>query len=342
MTAQVFARVLESVRRHQPLAGTLFNVDTASAAVGGVAVRLPPWVGRGQLQQQDGRCEGPAASRAQDGSVSLPQSTVSGATSSGSASRVQERSWAAHASLPRPGFPVQRSPATSPQKPSAASAATVKAQIQPSPATSSVEASQDRVIDAAAEDRPSDASGAFNQQQETSRQQLQQQRAGKPGELAMSERGGALAYDAAAENSAAPSSARLATLKTESHDRSDVAAIATAAAQAADKPSASVISAEQAEKVSVTSSSAADQPVRTTDMGQRHEKPPISVAMQPTEDCDTAHSNLQHAPDSRGAEVAPADVWDGNDAALLAVIVEHAKVLHTINAGEAGSSCSLM
>ncbi len=341
MTAQVFARVLESVRRHQPLAGTLFPVDDAGASVGGVAVRLPPWVGRGQGQQQaPDPASKRAISRAPGGSGGPAQSTSGSATSNGSASRVQQKSWAAPASQPRPGFPVQRSPATSPQKPSATSAATVKAPDQPSPAASSVETSEDCSADAAGGQAVS-ASRALSQQQEASQQQQRQQHAGVLQEPAAIEQRGGLAHDAAAQNGAEPSSAGHREGLGKESDRSDAAASVTAAAQAADKPSASAISAEQVAKVPVANSIAAGQPVHTADMDQQHDNSPSSVAMQPTDDLTSPDSNHQQAPLLRG-EVAPADIWDGNDAALLAVIVEHAKVLRTINAGEAGSSCSLM
>ena len=342
--AQVFARVLESARRHQPLAGTLFPVDNAGASAENVVVRLPPWVGHCQRQQPDGSNADGAARQAQRGSTHVGQSPSDGATRNGSVSRAQARSWAAPASLPRPGFPVQRSPATSPQKPSPASVTTVEAVTQPS-ATPSVEASADHFSDAASKN-PTGASGALGPQQyDRQQQQQQQQHAAALQELAATAQRGGFTQDWASDNGVAPNSARVAALGTARETapaRSDAAPVLTLAAQPVGRLSSLDFVAEEAATSSVGQTSAAVVPMRNTDMDQQHQQSLSGVAMKPKGDSITAHLNLQQAADIHCAEGPPADVWDGHDAALLAVIVEHAKVLRTINAGEAGSSCSLM
>ena len=337
MPAQVFARVLESVRRHQPLAGTLFPVDTTGASAGGMAVRLPPWVGRGQRQQQaHGRTFNRAAGQAAGGSAGREQPAVDASVSNGDVSRVQERSWSARAGLPRPGFPVQRSPAASPQKPSTASANGATGHAASSGSATSV--AGDGNYDPASESAAiMPGAGDMKQTQQTAQQHVSASHQALPApqleavvEEGCSTDGELSAGAGAAVTSSAPVAPTASTTT------------ATTSAQPAESPLADVASIEAEALNSAAEDSAASQPAQTPATSQQHEHASSGAAPRVTDDCEAAYVDLQAASEKRRAEAPSADIWDGNDAALLAVIVEHANVLRTINPGEAGSSCSLM
>ena len=325
--------MLDSVRRRQPLMGTLFPVDAADAAADGMAVRLPPWLGRGDRQQQGPDRSERAANQRQAEFASV--ATRGRVTANGRAKRRSpERKWAAPTSAPRPGFPVQRSPAVSPQKPSAASATTRGAHQEPSATTLDAEADRSG---APASEPPGMASGATRMHCTDSDEQdvnLHPQLTATPATGAAAVEKVVLVGGEAssATESSSPDAALVGGIDSTAN---------TAPAQPADSPPPHVLSTSEEAQVSAEDVSAAREPAQPADPAQQPERAPSTAGPQPTEG-HVLQADRQASAGTQSVTAAPARTWDGNDAALLAVIVEHAKVLRTINAGEAGSSCSLM
>ena len=290
-------------------------------------MRLPAWGGRSQREPQaHGRPKRAPADAAAP--ASLPPPSDGGAIGNDAADRRSaDRPWPAQASAPRPGFPVQRSPAVSPQKPSAASAISPEGHEKLS--STALSAGADYAHSPA--DGHGSATGATNLQTEPRQQQQhiapRQHLAPTPQTRAEVE-GRVPSCGEAFGDAVGPAAATAR----------------SAIPQPADSPPARACSAaEQAgapEEAPVML--AAGQPVQPATLIDEHEHNPSGAELQHTEGLKAIRSNLQPSLDTRSAKAAPAVPWDGNDAALLAVIVEHAKVLRTINAGEAGSSCSIM
>ena len=323
----MFARVLESARRHQPLIGTLFRVDAASPAADSVAVRLPPWVGRRPTQADAGQAQR-AAKRAprgrgqpQQSSMDSVQPSAAGVTGRNAdrPASPERKSWATPPSGGRPGFPVQRSPAASPQKlPAAPSAA----------AYDSVDESSEHVA--------SSTAGAGMPASTEVRQNVRAAASNLPGPQP-------------AEPSATSAEA-VVDSRTSHHDAASGVSQAgeAAAGDEAVDPADSSASQGQHTAEGAAACQGGSSGVSTVHKApdEQHDAQSVALSDGGTQSMNSPESTESDIPKSTAdpskVKATHTPQWDGHDAALLAVIVEHAKVLHTINAGEAGSSCSLM
>ena len=308
--------------------GTMFRVAPATPAEDSVAVRLPPWVGRKPAGLETGtRRRAVRRQQRPDGqpeqSTSDPrQRFATGADPSRAAARrasPEKSAWATPSSAARPGFPVQRSPAVSPQK---------------LPAAAAAEASEP--ADMSPEHTASGAAGTESSESTDIRQDVS-----VPQSLVAEAR----SAEPSAGSGEAEVDARTRQYGTASSvPQPDETVADTAAAEPMD-------SSMPHSRVAVGSAATIENAAADTSRAEAgptmpQEEPFVALSSLETQTLNSLEPSLPDTLESlaepAAEKTARADSWDGHDAALLAVIVEHAKVLRTINAGEAGSSCSLM